>query len=68
MKYVGKGWGRLGVRSPALLSGEALVEKVEHLGDVELDVFQIQILLVVFLHFEKIIQFEVELEKASVAT
>jgi hypothetical protein len=40
---------------PAFLASEALVEEVEHLGDVELDVLEVQILLIVLLHLEEIV-------------
>jgi hypothetical protein len=36
--------------SPALLSRKSLVQQVQHLGDIELDIFKVEIFLVVFLH------------------
>ena len=41
--------------SPAL----SLVEEGKHLGDIELNVFQVKILQVVLLHLEKVVEFEV---------
>jgi hypothetical protein len=40
---------------PALLPCEPLVEQDKHLGDVELDVFQIKVFLVVLLHLEQVV-------------
>lgn len=53
---------------PTLLSCKSLIKKGEHLGHVELHILQIKIFLVVLLHFEKVIQFEVELEQTAVAS
>jgi hypothetical protein len=47
---------------PALLASEALIQQCQHLWYVELDVFEIKIILVIFLHFEQIIQLEVQLK------
>ena len=58
----------LGMGLPALLPREALVQEGEHLGDVELDVFQVKIVLVVFLHFQQIVELEIQLEETSVAS
>lgn len=52
---------------PPLLPGESLVEKRKDLGDVELDILQIQVILVVLLHFQKVIELEVELKEAPVS-
>lgn len=52
---------------PPLLSSEPLVEQGQDLGDVELDIFEIEGLLVVLLHFEQIIELEVEFEQPSIA-
>jgi hypothetical protein len=41
---------------PSLLSGEALIQEREDLGDVELDVFEVEFLLAVFLHLEEIVE------------
>lgn len=48
-------------RLPPLLPGKPLVEQRKNLGDVELDVFKIQVVLIVLLHFKKIVQLKVEL-------
>lgn len=52
---------------PSLLSCEALVQEDEHLAHVELYVFEIKVLLVVLLHFEQVVQLEVQFEKTPVA-
>lgn len=46
---------------PALLAREALVQQREHFGHVELHVFQVQLLLSVFLHLEQVVELEIEL-------
>jgi hypothetical protein len=46
--------------SPRLLSCKAFVEQVEDFCDVELDVFEVEVFLIVFLHLKKIVQLEVE--------
>lgn len=56
-----------GVVLPALLASEALIQEHEHLGNVELDVLQIQVFLVVLLHLQQIVQLQVQLEQAAVA-
>lgn len=47
-------------RSPSFLACEALVEEREDFWDVELDIFEIEGFLIVLLHFEEIVEFEVE--------
>lgn len=54
--------------SPSLLAREALVQESKHFCDVELDVLEIEVLLTVLLHFEEIVEFEVELQQASIPT
>ena len=54
--------------SPPFLAREALVQQRQHFGDVELDVFEVEGFLVVLLHLEQIVEFEVELEQAAVPT
>ena len=54
-------------RLPALLSSEALVEQSQHLWHVELDVFKVQVILVVLLHLKQVIQLEVQFEQTPVA-
>lgn len=53
---------------PALLPREPLVQQCEDLGDVELNVLQIQIVLAVFLHFEQIVQLQIQFEESSCAS
>lgn len=53
-------------RLPPLLAGKALVEQREHLGNVELDVFQVEVVLAVFLHLEEVVQLEVEFEETAI--
>ena len=53
---------------PALLPCEAFVQQCQHLGDVELDVFEIQIVLVILLHLEQVVELQIELEETPVAT
>lgn len=45
---------------PALLSRKPFVEQSQDLGDIELDILQVKVLEVVFLHFQKIIEFQVK--------
>jgi hypothetical protein len=52
----------------ALLSGKPLVQQRQHLGHVELDVFQVEIFLVVLLHLQQIVQFEIQLQQSSGTT
>lgn len=54
-------------RSPALLPCEPTVQKVENLGDVELDIFKIEVFLIVLLHLEQIVKFEIELKEAAIS-
>lgn len=53
---------------PSLLTSEALVEKSQHLGDAKLHVFQIELFLAVFLHFQKIVELEIKLQEAAVTS
>lgn len=53
---------------PPLLPGKALVEQRKDLGDVELDIFQVKVVLVVLLHLEQIVELEVELEQATITS
>lgn len=50
---------------PTLLARKALVEEGKHLGDIELNVFQVKVLQVVLLHLEKVVQFEVKLQQST---
>lgn len=54
--------------SPPLFAGKPFVEQVEHFGNVELDVFEVKVLLVVLLHLEKIVEFQVKLEESAIAS
>lgn len=47
---------------PSLLPGKTLVEKGQDFGHVELDVFEVEFVLVVFLHLEQVVKFEVQLQ------
>lgn len=55
-------------RLPPLFSSKPLVQQSEHLGNIELNVFEIELILVVLLHLEQVIQLKVKLQKTSVAT
>ena len=50
---------------PPLLARKALVEEGKHLGDIELNIFQVKILQVVLLHLEKVVEFEVKLQQST---
>jgi len=54
-------------RSPSLLAGETLVKQGENLGNVEVNVFEVELVLVVLLHLEQVVQLKVEFEKPAVA-
>lgn len=54
--------------SPSLLASKSLVEQCEHFGDIELHVFEIELILVVLLHLQQVVEFEVKLQKTTVAT
>lgn len=64
----GKRPGRQFSCLPSLLASEPLVKQRQNLGYVELDIFQIELVLVILLHFQKIIQLEIKLQKSSVTT
>ena len=55
------------MKLPAFLPCKSLVEKCKHLRHVKLDILEIQILLIILLHLEQIVKFEVELQKPPVA-
>lgn len=46
-------------RLPSLFPCESLVEQGQHLWYVELDVFEIQIILSILLHFKQIVQLQI---------
>lgn len=50
---------------PPLLACKSFVQKGEHLGDIELDVFQVKVLQVVLLHLEKVVKLEVKLQQST---
>lgn len=54
-------------RSPTLLSREPAVQKVENLGDIELDVFEVEVFLIVLLHLKQIVKLEIEFKKATIS-
>lgn len=54
--------------SPTLFASKAFVEERQYFGYVELDILKIQFILIVFLHLEQIIEFEIELQQTSVTT
>lgn len=54
-KARGLAFGRL----PSLFACESLVQKCKDFRDVELHVFQIKIILVVFLHLKQVVELEV---------
>lgn len=54
--------------SPAFLPREALVEQGQDLRHVELHVFQIQVFLIVLLHLEQVVEFEIKLQQATGTT
>lgn len=47
---------------PPLLSCKSFVEERKHLGHIELDVLQIKVFEVVFLHLQEIVKLEIKLE------
>lgn len=55
-------------RLPPLLSRKSLVQQSENLGDVELHVFEIQVILSILLHLEQVIQLKIQLEETTVAS
>lgn len=53
---------------PALLTREAFVQKRKHLGDIELNIFQVKVFQAVLLHLEQIVEFEVQLQQPTSTT
>lgn len=53
--------------SPSLLPSKPLVEQCKDLGDIKLNVFQVQFVLVIFLHLKQIVKLEIEFEQSSVS-
>jgi hypothetical protein len=57
----------IGRNLPPLLPSKSLVEQRKDFGDVKLNVFEIQLVLVILLHLKQIIELEVEFEQSSVS-
>ena len=55
------------IHLPSFLSGEALVEQSQDLGYIELDIFEVEVLLIVLLHFQQVIELQVEFEEAPIS-
>lgn len=51
---------------PPFLSCEALIKKSENFWYIELDIFQVEIFLIVLLHFKQIVKLEVKLQKTTI--
>jgi hypothetical protein len=51
---------------PPFLPGESLIQKGKNFRHVELDIFEVQLFLSIFLHFQKIVELEIELQKATI--
>lgn len=51
---------------PTLLPSEPLVQKGENFRYVKLDVLKVQLFLSVFLHFQKIVKLQIELQEAAI--
>ncbi len=47
---------------PPFFPCKPLIEQRKDLGNVEMDIFQIQGLLVILLHFQQIVKLEIQLE------
>lgn len=52
---------------PPLLPGKPFVQQYKDFRHVELDVFQVQVFLIVLLHLEQVVELEVQLKKPAVA-
>ncbi len=53
---------------PSLLAGKSLVQERKDLGHAELYVFKVQLLLSVLLHFEQIVELEIEFQQAPITS
>ena len=53
---------------PTLLPCESFVQQRQHLGDVELDILEIEILEVILLHLQQVIEFQVQLQEPPSTT
>jgi hypothetical protein len=51
-----------------LLPSKSLVEQGQDLRHIELHIFEVQVILTVFLHFQEIIKLEIKLEKTTGTT
>lgn len=52
---------------PSLLPSKSLVEQGKNLGNIELNVFQVQFVLVVLLHLEQVVELEVEFQQPPIS-
>lgn len=52
---------------PPLLSCEPLVQESEDFWYVELNILKIKIVLVVLLHLEQVVEFEIEFEQSAIS-
>jgi hypothetical protein len=52
----------------SLLPCKPLIEKSQYLGNVELNILQIKVLLAIFLHFEQVIKLQVKFKQSSSST
>lgn len=59
-------WSNDMVASPPLLPSKSLVEQCKNFGNIELNVFQVQFVLVVLLHLEQVVKLEVEFQQPPV--
>lgn len=48
--------------SPTSFASKALVQQCKNLGHVELHILKVQVFLVVFLHFQKVVKFEIQFQ------
>lgn len=53
---------------PTLLSRKTSVEQPQYFRNVELDVFEIEIFLVVFLHLEQVVQLQIQFQEAAASS
>ena len=52
----------------SLLPCKPLIEKSQYLGNVELNILQIKVLLAIFLHLEQVIKLQVKFKQSSSST
>lgn len=46
-----------------LLPRKPLVEQYKHFGNVKLHIFQVEVVLAILLHFQQIVQLEIQFQK-----